>query len=333
MQFTPEILRQHAQLLVEKEVKKNRDILAAYLRGSLLYGSPLLGGAGDIDLVFICNTVPPTPREIRKLTPEIFFDIEYHDQMRYRKTRELRLDPWFGPTLRDAIPLFDPRHLLDYTQSGVRSNFVFPENTQARCQNLLDKARKFWMDRQINPPRHILTELPAFLSALENAINAVALLSGPPLTIRRLGRDFAARADQVNAPGLVISFNHLMGAVNLSREVLTEWLNSWVQAIDLLKQSDAHNALILAEQEFYFRAAIAEMIKVDSSSAALWTLLNTWTEIIAHLPEQTQLQAPWIKALTALGFAGQDYQIRLEAFDVFLDLCETLIRKETEGTA
>ena len=58
MRFTPEILRKHAQVLVDKETKSNRSILAAYLRGSLLYGSPLIGGAGDIDLVFIHNAPP-----------------------------------------------------------------------------------------------------------------------------------------------------------------------------------------------------------------------------------------------------------------------------------
>ena len=100
MRFTPEILRKHAQVLVEKETKRNRSILAAYLRGSLLYGSPLIDGAGDIDLVFIHNAPPLTEHQIIKLTPEIHFDIEHHDELIYRTPRELRLDPWLGPTLR-----------------------------------------------------------------------------------------------------------------------------------------------------------------------------------------------------------------------------------------
>lgn len=332
MQFTSEILRQHAQVLVEKEANNNRDILAAYLQGSLLYGSPLMGGVGDIDLVFIHNSPPSQEREIRKLTPEIFFDIEHHDQMLYRTPRELRLDPWYGPTLRDALPLYDPRHLLDYTQSGVRSNFDFPENIQARSQKLLDQARKFWMDRQINPPQHILTELPEFLAALEKAVNAVALISGPPLTIRRLGMDFAHRADQINAPGLAIAFDHLLGAVHLSQAKLSEWLGEWTRAIQTL-QKESDPGSILAEQETYFLAALEDLIQNESRVAGLWPLLNTWTEIITLLPGKTQLQTPWISALTSLGFAGSDYQVRLAAFDGFLELCETLILKETEGTA
>lgn len=332
MQFTPEVLRQHAQVLVDKEVKNNRDIMAAYLRGSLLYGSPLIGGVGDIDLVFIHNAAPEKEREIRKLTPEIFFDIEHHDHLIYRTPRELRLDPWFGPSLRDAQPLYDPRHLLDYTQSGVRSNFDFPENIQARSEKLLAQARRFWMDRQINPPQEILTELPEFLAALEQAVNAVALISGSPLTIRRLGKDFASRANQVNAPGLAIAFDHLLGAVKLPRAKLTGWLGEWTLAMHAL-QKESSQASILVEQETYLSAALEELIQNESRAAGLWPLLNTWTEIITLLPEMAQLQTPWLSALTSLGFAGSDYQVRLSAFDGFLELCESLIVQEIEGAA
>lgn len=332
MQFTPELLRQHAQVLVDKETKKNRDILAAYLRGSLLYDSPLVGRVGDIDLVFIHNSPPATGREIRKLTPEIFFDIEHHDQLLYKTPRELRLDPWFGPTLRDAVPLYDPRHLLDYTQSGVRSNFAFPENVQARCRALLDPARQFWLDRQINPPDDILNELPAFLSALEKAINAVALLSGPPLAVRRLGWEFPQRAALVNAPGLAIAFDHMMGAVNLPKAKLSAWLGDCQKALRVL-QEDLNPNPVLAEQETYYLTAIAHFLHHESRMAGLWPLLHIWTEIICLLPDKTQLQPPWIAALTTLGFAGSDYLVRLDAFDGFLELCEALVEKETEGTA
>lgn len=330
MQYTPEVLRRHAQVLVDKDIKKNRDILAVYLRGSLLYGSPLLGGVGDIDLVFIHNSPPEIDREIRKLTPEILFDITHHDQLPYRTPRELRLDPWLGPTLRDALPLYDPRHLLDYTQSGVRSNFDFPENIQVRSRVLLDLARQFWLDRQINPPLDILTEFTEFLAALQRAANAVASISGPPLSIRHLGKDFGQRTNQLNAPGLAVAFDHLLGAVNLPKDRLLEWLDNWSQAM-LALQKERDQGTILVDQENYFYAAMDYLIQNEPRSAGLWTLLNTWTEIITQLSDRTQAQTPWIAAITSLGFAGSDYQDRLAAFDGFLELCESLVMKETEG--
>ena len=38
------------------------------------------------------------------------------------------------------------------------------------------------------------------------------------------------------------------------------------------------------------------------------------------------------ETLTNLGFAGSDYQVRLAALDSYLDLCESLISKETQLT-
>jgi len=328
MRFTPEILRKHAQILVDKETKNNRSILAAYLRGSLLYGSPLIGGAGDIDLVFVHNAPPLDEHQIIRLTPEIHFDIEHHDELIYRTPRELRLDPWLGPTLRDAVPLFDPRHLLDYTQASVRSNYSFPENIQARSRPLLESARQFWMDRQISPPHQITIEFPEFLSALEAAVNAVAIMSGPPLATRRLGSSFADRAAAVGAPGLNIAFQHLLGSIALPQETFLGWIEAWEKAIIVLKTKTSPPPL-LVEREVYFKKAMVDINNSSTPAEALWPLLVTWTEIISTLPDQTDLQLPWIKALTTLGFAGKDYLVRLAAFDSFLELCESIVIGES----
>lgn len=324
MRFTPEILRKHAQVLVDKEVKKTRGIRAAYLRGSLLYGSPLLGGAGDIDLVFIHNSPPVNDNQIIKLTPEIHFDIEHHDEILYRKPREVRLDPWLGPTIYDAQPLYDPRHFLDYTQSGARSNFNFPENIQARSKPLIEEARQFWMDRQISAPRDILVEFPAFLKALHNAVNALALLSGPPLPTRRLALEFPARAAAVGAPGLALAFNHLLGSVSLTHDQLKSWLDEWEKTIDSLSVPGGSTPP-LVEKKIYYQAAMVSNLKSEKPQDMLWPLINTWTEAISLLPENNKFQLAWIKALTTLGFAGKDYMVRLEALDNFLEVCETLI--------
>jgi len=328
MRFTPEILRKHAQILVEKETKRNRSILAAYLRGSLLYGSPLIGGAGDIDLVFIHSAPPLKENQIIRITPEIHFDIEHHDELLYRNPRELRLDPWLGPTLRDAVPLHDPRHLLDYTQASVRSNFAFPENLLARSKPLLENARQFWMDRQISSPLDLTSEISAFLSALESALNAVAILSGPPLAARRLGFSFSDRAAAVDASGLNIAFQHLLGGISLPADILLGWIDDWEKAMAILKAETPTHSL-LVEREIYYKKALKDIVKSSRPVDALWPLIVTWTEIISTLPGQTDIQLPWIKALTTLGFAGKDYLIRLEAFDSFLELCESLVLGES----
>jgi len=324
MRFTPDILRKHAQVLVDKETKKDRSILAAYLRGSLLYGSPLLGGAGDIDLVFIHNSPPTKTAEIKPLTPEIHFDIEHHDQLLYQKPRALRVDPWLGPAIRDARPLYDPRHFFDYTQAGVRSNYDYPENVLSRSRPLIEDARQFWLDRQISSTQEILTEFPAFLKALNNTLNAVALLTGPPLATRRLGMDFPERANAAGAPGLAVALSHLLGGISVSVEELDTWLESWDNTLDTL-QKEISPAPLLAQRKTYFQAALQAILQSEKPAYALWLLLTTWTAAVSALPENFKLQLNWKKALTALGFAGKDYQLRLAAFDSFLDTCETLI--------
>ena len=324
MRFTPEILRKHTQLLVDRETKNNRGILAAYLRGSLLYGSPLLGGAGDIDLVFIHSYPPEKTNETRQLTPEIQFDIEHHDQLLYQSPRDLRVDPWLGPALHDAVPLYDPRHFLDYTQAGVRSNFFFPENILARTRPLIEDARQFWMDRQVKSPQSIIVEIPAFLDALNKTLNAVALLTGPPLPIRRLGILFPEKASLAGAPGIAIAFRHLLGGISVSKETLQDWFGHWGIALNSL-QENILPATLLSKRKIYFQAALETILKSDKPTDALWPLLITWTEAVAAQPDQLQLQPAWKKALTTLGFAGKDYQVRLAAFDGYLDMCESLI--------
>ena len=324
MRFTPDILRKHTDLLVEKEIKRDRTILAAYLRGSMLYGSPLLGGAGDIDLVFVHNSPPARINHIQKLTPEIHFDIEHHDHELYQKPRELRNDPWLGPALHDALPLHDPRHLLDYAQAGVRSNFSFPENIQARTTPLIIAARQFWLDRQIDLTQDIIKELPLFLNALQKAVNSIALLTGNPLPRRQLGTVFSERAQAAGAPGLALAFSHLIGSVSVSADQLSGWIKPWEQALDALYKSSTP-VPILAEKKTYYQAAFLADLDKSRISATLWPLITTWTEAVAALPEETELQIPWIKALTTLGFAGKDYQIKLAAFDSFLEMCETLV--------
>ena len=332
MRFTPEILRKHTEVLVEKETKRDRTIIAAYLRGSLLYGSPLLGGAGDIDLVFIHNSPPARINHIQRLTPEIHFDIEHHDHALYQKPRNLRIDPWLGPTLHDAIPFHDPRHILDYAQAGVRSNFSFPENIYARTSPLIAAARQFWLERQIELSQDIITELPLFLKALRKAVTAVALLTGNPLPIRRLGSLFPESALAAGAPGLSLAFSHLIGSVSVSSEHLSGWVKSWEQALDAL-HAGSKPVPVLAEKKIYFQAAILAGLDQSKTTAVLWPLITTWTDAVIALPEKTELQIPWIKALTTLGFAGKDYQIKLAAFDSFLEMCETLVMGDLTDTA
>ncbi len=95
-----------AQDTVARRVRQERGILSAYLCGSLLGENFLLGGAADIDLVFIHIDPPAIEREVLRLTDEVHLDIAHYAQKDFREPRRLRQHAWLGPTIfscpRDA---------------------------------------------------------------------------------------------------------------------------------------------------------------------------------------------------------------------------------------
>jgi hypothetical protein len=146
-----------------------------------------------------------------------------------------------------------------------------------------------------------------------------------------LGIQFPERAASAGAPGLSVAFSHLLGAVTVSKNTITDWLASWQDALAVV-QKDSGSLPILAQKKTYYQAAIESSLNSAQPSDSIWPLIVTWTEAVNHVPNHPQLLPPWIKAITILGFAGKDYQNRLAAFDSFLETCESLILRESEGS-
>ncbi len=318
MQFSRDVLLKHAQRRVDQEVDRKKGIIAAYLRGSLLFGSPLLGGAGDIDLVFIHSEEPDTQRELDPLTPEIHFDIEHHTEKRYREPQALRIHPWLGPALQAAKPLYDPRHFIDYTQSGVRSHFFSPENTLRRAQQPLEKARAFWLEQQLNPPSAGAADILAFLGAVQGAANALASLSGPPLPTRRLGFEFLHRSEELQAASAYGAFIRLFSGETLDPPLLQSWLEPWEKTLAALDTS-LPAARILAGKRIYYQSAIQALIDSERPPSALWPLLYTWTKAVAQSSTEQKENPDWKEACRELGLWGDAFVNRLAALDAFLD--------------
>jgi len=330
MHFDRELLLKHAQKRVDQEVEDKKDIIAAYLRGSLLFGSPFLGGAGDIDLVFIHSGEPEISRSIEPITAELHYDIEYHSEKVYRDPSSLRTHPWLGPTLQDAKPLHDPRHFIDYTQSGVRSNFFTPANVLLRAQKPLDQARSFWMEHQLDPPPAGAPEILAFLDAVQHAVNALALLSGPPLTTRRLGFEFQIQAEAVDTPQAYTAFLALLGGNKIDPDQIQTWLDDWEEAIATLNPT-LHPEKFLAQKSDYFHKAIHALVHSERPPGALWPLLYTWTEAAAFPATHRDENAAWQNACQELGLWGNDFADRLESLDAFLDQIQGTLKAWSLG--
>ncbi|MEA2008314.1 MAG: hypothetical protein U9O54_04270 [Chloroflexota bacterium] len=324
MLLTPEVLYDFAQNFIDKKVKTERTIAAVYLRGSLLYGSPLLGGVGDIDIVCIHSFPPETKREIKRLTAEVHYDVEHHDQLLYKEPRMLRVDPWLGPTLYDAKILYDPQHLLDYVQAGVRGQFNSPEHVMGRIQPLLENARQFWLTHQFNTDEAGLEEVEGYLNAIEQAVNAVALLNGPALATRRLGMEFPNRAQALGQPQLYGGFLELLGGATQSTEGLSKWIPLWEESFDALAE-DTRPTSLHPHRKGYYRQGLEILLKSEHPKSMLWPLLKTWSQIASALPEGHREISSWRKICVELGLLGEGFSSQLEALDMYLEKVENLI--------
>jgi hypothetical protein len=322
MRITRDMLMKIAGDTVKQRTRSGSDVIAAYLSGSLLGDDYLLGGSADIDLTFIHIQSPQADREIVSISDPVHLDLAHYAQKDFRDTRKLRLHPWMGPTLFYCKPLYDPQHFLDFIQASVRGQFDRPDFILRRSRQQYDHARQMWMSFHTDPSESNSTkDLLRYLRAVEHAVNAVAGLSGMPLTERRLALDFGERTTSLNRPGLLPGLIGLIGGVNAREardieQLLPDWHATWLAATRLNDELPAR--LHPARREYYSKA-IEWILKGDHPQAALWPLLRTWSEAAALLSAEHPQQLAWQEAMDGLALRGEGFAERIQALDIYLD--------------
>lgn len=324
MRITRELLLKQARAIAAERARSDKSILAAYLHGSLLEGhEPLLGGAIDIDLTFI-HIGLDGPREITRLTDEVTLDIRHHDRAAYEPARTLRHQPWLGPAVFYGQPLHDPQHFFDFTQASARGMYEEPENVLARAEPALQAARQIWFQFYNQQFSDDTARIPAYLSALENAANAVAALNGPPLPTRRLLLEFPARAAALGRPGLAAGLLGLLGALELTPERITAWLPAWQSAYTEAAQSGQVEPDLHPLRRVYYHNAILALAEGGYPQAAMWPLLRTWAGAAIGLLPASPPHQGWLATMNELGLAGDGLTERLNGLDAYLDTLEEL---------
>ncbi|MEW5938706.1 MAG: hypothetical protein AB1750_03520 [Chloroflexota bacterium] len=325
MRVTRETLIRLAKETAQKRAFDNKDIIAAYLFGSLIReGDPFLGGVTDIDLVFVTANKPPQSREILKLTGDFHVDITYHARAEYNPARELRVNPWLGPEIYNPQLLFEREKFFDFVQAAVRGGFEFhgPALTLQRCRTLLDHGRGCWTDL-LSVERVGPAEVAHYLKSLYHAACAVAELNGDPLAERRLLLDFPALANEAARPDMPSALSDLLGGPALTDGIPAPWLDAWQEAFLSAAGLVRADPRIHPARIGYYRKAFEAMIESDNAQAALWPLLHTWTLAAVALPaEKTQ---DWQSACNLLGLAGDSFGGKVEGLDRFLDEVEILL--------
>lgn len=325
MRINREILLRIAEDTVSQRTRKEHHILAVYLSGSLLGQDFLLGGATDIDLTFIHLDTVAAEREIVRLTDEVHLDIAHHEERLYRQARQLRLHPWLGPTIFTCKVLYDPQHFMNLTQASVRGQFDRPDFVLQRARQQAEHARQIWLGfHEEPPPEPGPRGIALYLRAVEHAVNAVASLNGPPLTERRLCRDFLLRAEALDHPGLYAGLLGILGGRQVEVERLKGWLSGWEAILDGIPDEGLPPRLHPARRTYY-RRAIEALLGSEHPQDALWPLLHSWTLAAQCLPEGEEALSTWFEASHQLGFGGEGFVERLAALDAFLDLVEETV--------
>jgi hypothetical protein len=324
MRITPAMLNKIARDTVAQRTRQDHSLLAIYLAGSLFSGDPLLGGTADIDLFFIHNDMVSPQREIQRLTDEVHLDIAHHGRDEYTQARTLRQHPWLGYGIINCNIMYDPQHFMDFTQASVRGQFDQPENVLSRVQGQAEHARQIWLalhDRKSEPQ---LAQVEDYLRAVGHAANAVACLSGLPLTDRRFMVQFPDRAAAVNRPGLYAGLVGLLGGSQVETEQLLNWIDEWEDAYRAVP-GESGSARLHPDRFAYYRRAFESLVGGESPQDVLWPLLRTWLKAVKLLPAESPQVKAWSAAFSDLSLFGPAFRERVSGLDAYLDSLEELL--------
>src|SRR5689334_11893232 len=266
MRVTRESLIRIAKETTQQRAFTERDLIAAYLTGSLASAADsMLGGTADIDVIFVHAEEPKHRREFVKLTPDFHLDISHRAKAEFKRPRELRLDPWLGWEMYDPMLLYEREKFFEFVQAGLRAGFEFnaPAPALHRSRLLLSQARQTWRELlgigDMVTPQDVLQ----YMKSLYHAVNAVAELSGPPLHERRLLLEFPSRAEAAQRPGMAAGLYGLLGASNLDSSTLNAWMPEWKLAFESASESSRVDPQIHLARMNYYEKAIEAMLAGD----------------------------------------------------------------------
>ena len=327
MRVTRESLIRIAKETAQERAFNDRDIIAAYLTGSLVSSEtdPMLGGTADIDIIFVHAEEPKHRREFVKLTPDFHLDISHRAKTEFKRPRELRLDPWLGWEMYDPLLLYEREKFFEFIQAGLRAGFEFnaPAPALQRSRLLLSQGRSIWRDLLAIENTLTPGDVAHYMKALYHAVNAVAELSGPPLQERRLMLEFAPRAEMAQRPGMNAGLTSLLGASHLDPAFINDWIPEWRLAFEAAMENSRVDPRIHPARLNYYEKAVRSMLAGENPRAALWPLLQTWTLALDVLPEEAW--SAWRAACEQLHLTTSGFEEHVNELDQYLDEVEILL--------
>jgi len=309
-----------------------RSLLSAYLTGSVAAGEPLLGGATDIDLVFIDADAPPAAREIIRLSDQVALDIHYRAKADYAHPKELRVHPWRGPEMAAPVLLSDPTHFFELAQSSARGQFHRPDHVAVRARGFVAWARD---ELHVGLLPGMDPSAPVTFAALCRSLlytaNAMITLAGPPGAGRRLVMklETAAQALRAYRADLYDEFMAMWGAEAIrqadARQCLADWSETYRAG-----QSPADELIHPARRTIYERG-FQSQIEADRAGDALWLMLYTWQACLKNLPADSPAADKWVEFLERLGMASPaEFAARVEQARAYVTLADEVVEAWAE---
>ena len=326
MRINQEMLIKIAKDHVAQRERKEKDLIAVYLTGSVTEGEPLLGGTTDIDMVFVHKEEPSVKREVIRVTYEISLDIEHHHQSYYTYHRRLRKNPWFGHHLcKHQNILLDKDHWLEFLHASVSSGFDKPENVYARAEQFSVKAREQWFD--LDDPQEVPWGewIALYFQSVGTAANAIACLEGPVLTIRRFISEFSRRVELMDQLALIGELSRLLGNQEFDQEKFEKWRPVWESALEKANQQADCPANIKKVRKAYFLQSVDVLAENNALHAVLWPMLETWQQAVSVLEKDQEALKNWFEFLRELNFEQDQKERLLKDLDHFIDQGEHIL--------
>lgn len=326
MRITEKLLHKFAAETVKQHQRRQPDLHAVFLTGSLLNESPLLGGATDIDLVMVHKYKVPTEREVEAITPEVSLDIYHKHQDDYSQPRQLRQRAWLGyPLTRSNIVLYDTDHWLEFIQSCVSAEFHRADNVLARVKFFYDAAREQWFSLLSSPAQSHLEWLDRYFHSLAFAANAVAGLIGPPLTTRRFLIDLQKRVDSLGVPKILAGFLGLSGYSNSLQDKFPDWILAFDRDYTHMIEKSTAPVHLSACRQTYYKNGIKALMESKDPGSAFWPLVRLWLDVQLAMGKEASPQDDWENMMESLHLTQSAVSEKTEALDAYLDTIDITI--------
>lgn len=328
MLITHDMLIKIAQDNITRVLARPNDLVAVYLTGSMLSKTPLIGNAGDIDLVFVHKEEPPLQRTIQRISSDISLDIQHHHQSFYSLHRRLRQNPWLGHTLCEHRSiLFDQDHWLEFIQAGVGAQFNSSDSRFARAAGFIEQSHTLWFALEDPEALPFAIWIDLYFKAITNSANSIAALNGPALSTRRMMTDFPVRAKAIEQPALIGDLFRLIGADRFSIAFYQEALPAWEACLQSVSRLPNCPPNLLPARKSYFLNAANAYAEEGLLHASLWILLDTWCQAAEFAREDSTIQNAWLNFLQSLDFTSTESVRLVSQVDAFMSQCNRVLEE------